>query len=492
MESDMEKFDVLVIGGGPGGTPAALVLAAGRRRVLLVEQGSGLGGTCLFEGCIPSKILHESARRLQAIQRAAEFGLRIPAGDIRVDWPAVMARKAAILRHRAQAALEQARRLPTLRVQFGRATLLDPRRARITPGTGDPFEIEFTSAIIATGSTPSRLAVPGVDLPRVLTSEQILEIERLPASLIVIGGGPVGVEMAQIFAAFGTKVTLFEAGRRILAPVDEEIALGLQAHMARHEVSVQLDTRVNEICHTGDGAFVQYHDQAGTPHEIYGEYVLEVTGRRARVDGLGLEQTAVRLDRHGIRVNDMLETDEPGLYAVGDVVGRPMFAHWASAQAQALARHLLGHPARFPTPAMNTAVVFSIPEIGIAGLTEGEAREAGHDVDVARYDFRTDARAQVAGDAEGLLKLVYDRTTRLLLGAHMLADGAASTMGEAALALGAGVTMEVLASSIHPHPTLSESFGLAARSILPRDTPREPEGSMAPGRAGTLATEAIK
>jgi dihydrolipoyl dehydrogenase len=488
----MEKFDVLVIGGGPGGTPAALALARGRRRVLLVERGAGLGGTCLFEGCIPSKILHESARRLQAIQHAAEFGLHIPAGDIRVDWQAIMTRKAAILQRRSQAALEQARKLPTLSVHFGRATLLSPRRARITSHTEDPFEVEFTDAIVAAGSTPNRLAVPGADLPCVLTSDQMLELERLPASLVVIGAGPVGVEMAQIFAAFGTKVTLLEAGQRILAPVDEEIARLLQAHMARQGLSVTLDTQIKEISHTGDGAFIRYDDQAGVRHEVYGEYILDVTGRHATVDGLGLERTAVRFDRHGIRVNAMLQTDEPGLYALGDIVGRPMFAHWATAQALALARHLLGHPAGFPTPASNTGVVFSIPDIGIAGMTEREAREAGHDVEVARYDFRADARAQVAGHAEGMLKLVYDRATHALLGVHMLADGAASTMGEAALALGAGATIDALASSIHPHPTLSESFGLAARSVLSRAATTEPERSVAHNSTRALATEVNK
>jgi dihydrolipoamide dehydrogenase len=464
----MEKFDVLVIGGGPGGTPAALALAAARRRVLLVEQGEGLGGTCLFQGCIPSKILHESARRLQAVRRADEFGLRIPPGDIQVDWQAIKARKAAILRHRSESALEHARALPALSVRFGRATLLDPRHARIFSGVGDPVDVEFVNAIIATGSKPNRLTLPGADLARVLTIEQVFDLHRLPTSLVVIGGGPVGVEMAQVFATFGVKVTLLQAGQRILASVDEEIALALQAHMTRQGVSLELNTRVIEICHTGDGAFAQYHDHAGRPHEIYGEYILEVTGRRARIDGLGLEQTAVRVDRHGIRVNAMLETDEPGLYAVGDVVGEPMFAHWATAQALALARHLQGHPARFPTPALNTAVVFSMPEVGIAGMTESEARAAGHDVDVARYDFRADARAQVAGHAEGILKLVYDRATNALLGVHMLGDGAASAMGEAALALGMGATLDALALSIHPHPTLNESFEMAARSALAR------------------------
>lgn len=462
----MQEFDVLVIGGGPGGTPAAMALAAGGRRVLLVEEGPGLGGTCLFEGCIPSKILHESAKRLMMTRRAGDFGVQVPAGIVGVDWSAIMGRKSAILRHRAEAALENAKRLPALSVQFGRALLLGARGARVTPTGGDPFDIGFEKAIIATGSHPNRLAVRGAELSHVISSEQVFDLAQLPQALVVIGGGPVGVEMAQIFAAFGTRVTLLQGGRRILAPVDEEIALALQERMREQGITVELDAKVDRICHSGDGAFVRYRDHASAEREVYGEYVLEVVGRRANVEGLGLEQTAVRFDERGIRVNERLETDEPGLYAVGDVIGRPMFAHWATAQALALARHLLGHPVRFPTPAMNTAVVFSIPEIGIAGLTEDEARAAGHDVGIIRHDLSTDARGQITGQAEGLLKLIYDRTTRILLGLHIFADGAAASMGEAALALAAGVSVDVLASSVHPHPTLSESFGLAARAAL--------------------------
>jgi dihydrolipoamide dehydrogenase len=463
----MTKVDVLVIGGGPGGTPAAMALARAGRRVLLVERGVGLGGTCLFEGCIPSKILRESAQRLQAVRRAQEFGLRVPAGEVGVDWGAIMKRKAAILRRRADGALESAHRIPTLTVQFGSAALLGPRQAHIAPRDGAPEAVEFGSAIIATGSAPNLLPVPGVDLPEVLTSEQALEIDRLPRRLVVIGAGPVGVEMAQIFAAFGSRVTLLEAAPRILVPVDEEIAVALQDHIRRQGVGLELDAQVAAIARDGDGVRVEYHDAGGARRrEAHGEFVLEATGRRPNVEGLGLEHTIVRHDHHGVKVDATLQTDEPGIYAVGDVLGHPMFAHWATAQALALAAHLLGRATRFPEPAVNTAVIFSAPEVGIAGLTESEARAAGHEVGVARYDYRTDARAQVSGDAEGVLKLVYDKSTRAVLGVHVLAEGAASLLGEGALAVGAGIPVEALAAAIHPHPTLSESVGTAAREAL--------------------------
>ncbi|MGA8005141.1 MAG: NAD(P)/FAD-dependent oxidoreductase [Burkholderiales bacterium] len=459
----MTTVDLLVIGGGPGGTPAAMALASAGRRVLLVEKGAGLGGTCLFEGCIPSKILRESAERLQAIRRAREFGLQVPAGEIGVGWSTIMKRKTEILARRSGGALAHARQISGLDVQFGTAALLGPRRARVALRDGRPVEIEFSNAIIATGSLPNPLRVPGGDLPQVLTSEQILGVDRVPPRLAVIGAGPIGVEMAQIFAAFGSRVTLIEAGPRILAPVDEEIAVALQDHIRRHGVALEIGASVAAIAPRGDHVAVQYRDAAGAPHEAEVEIVLEATGRRPNVEGLGLEHTRVRHDRHGIKVDAKLETDEPGIYAIGDVVGHPMFAHWASAQALALARHLVGRPTRFPEPASNSAVIFSAPEVGIAGLTEIAARAAGHEVGVARYDFRADARAQVSGHPEGLLKLVYDKTSRAVLGVHILAEGAASLLGEGALAVRAGMTVEAVAAAIHPHPTLSESIGVAAR-----------------------------
>ena len=460
------NFDFIVAGGGPGGTPTAQALAQAGKRVLLVEKGQGLGGTCLFEGCIPSKILRESARRLRELRRSLEFGLCLPSRDVHIDWSAIQQRKHTILAGRAQAALQKIARLKGLEVAFGTATLLGPHRARITPPEGKGFEVGFAQAVIATGSLPSRPPITGMDHPRVLDSDAILAIDHIPSHLVVIGGGPIGVELGQIFRTFGSQVTLLEAAPRILGPVDEELAERLQQRMQADGIEIHTGCRIERISHTGGGVYVEARDASGEPLHPFAEQVLLVTGRHPNVEGLGLENTQVRHTPQGIEVDSQLCTHETNIHAVGDVIGHPMFAHWATAQGLALARHLLGLPSHFPAPESNSAVIFSEPEIGMVGLTRAGAEAAGLEVEVARYDFAGDARAQIGGRATGLLKIVFERQSQRVVGIHALVEGADDLMGEAALAIQAGMPLQALAAAIHPHPTLTESFALAVRQYL--------------------------
>ena len=466
-----KSYDVLVVGGGPGGTPAAMALAQAGKRVLLVEAGAGLGGTCLFEGCIPSKIFHETARRLRDINRAAEFGIQLPSERVMLDWRKVRSRKQEILERRSNAAIARVEKIPGLDLAFGRASLLGPRQAQVTPHEGEAYTLDFEHCILATGSRPNSLPVPGGDLPRVYSSDSILDIECIPERLAVIGGGPIGVELAQIFHALGAEVTLLEHGPRILRGVDDELAQTLEQHLINQGITLHLGCSVKVICHSSRGVFVQFDLADGSCDQVYATAVLAATGRHASVEGLGLENTAVQADRHGIEVDEHLQTAEPGIHAVGDVTGQPMFAHWATAQGLALAQNLLGRSVPFPQPAHNSAAIFSTPELAMAGLTEEQAREAGMDVAVARYDFTQDARAQIGGHDTGMLKIVYTTDARKIIGVHALVDGAADLMGEAALLVRTGMPLEAIAGAIHPHPTLTESFVQAARMALAAHPP---------------------
>ncbi len=466
----IQQVEFLIIGGGPGGTPTAMALAAAGKSVMLVEKGQGLGGTCLFEGCIPSKIFRESARRLRELRESGQFGLCLPTQDVTVNWSAVLERKRTILQQRGEAALHKTGQLPTLKTVFGSCSLLDPRSAVIESEIGERVEVHFEKAILSTGSVPFLPPIKGSDHPRVYDSESILNIDHIPKRLVIIGGGPIGVELGQVFKTFGSEVSILETASRILGPVDEELGSHLQQRMTDDGIDIQTNCKVRAIVTTGQGVFVEYNIEGGEEQHKIADTVLMVTGRRPNVNGLGLEKTGVQHDAHGITVNATLETTEAGIYAVGDVTGQPMFAHWATAQGLALARHLMGQPVKFPTTETNTAVIFSEPEIGIAGLTEQQAKQAGLNVQVARYDYKQDARAQIAGCADGLLKIIFDTDSRRVVGVHILVEGAGELMGEAALLIKSGIPIEAVAAAIHPHPTLTESFVMAARNVMSQQT----------------------
>ena len=462
----VQHVEFLVIGGGPGGTPAAMALAAAGKSVMLVEKGQGLGGTCLFEGCIPSKIFRESARRLREVKEAAQFGLCLPTQDVSVNWSAVLERKRAILKQRSEAALQKTQQFPTLKISFGACRLLNSRSAVIETVTGTTQEVQFEKAILSTGSVSFIPPIKGCDHPRVHDSESILNIDYIPKRLVIIGGGPIGVELGQVFHTLGSDVSILETASRILTPVDEELGGHLQQRMLDDGIDILTLCKVREILTTGQDVFVEYTTSEGIEQHKLADTVLMVTGRRPNVEGLGLENTAIRHEAQGIVVNDKQETTEPGIYAVGDVTGQPMFAHWATAQGLALARYLTEQPVKFPVAETNSAVIFSEPEIGIAGLTEQQAKQAGLNFRVARYNFKQDARAQISGHAEGLLKIIFDADSHRVIGVHIMIEGAGELMGEAALLIKTGVPIEAVASAIHPHPTLSESFVVAIRNVM--------------------------
>ncbi len=462
----LDKYDFLVIGGGPGGTPAAMELASTGKQVLLVEKGQGLGGTSLFEGCIPSKIIRESARRLREIREAVTFGLCLPTHDVHIDWSAIQERKQVILHLRSTDAMQQTQQFSTLDVILGSARLLDTHHVRISPNGEGSEIVEFNQAIIATGSSPYQPPIRGINDHRVKNSRQLLDINYIPHKLVIIGAGPTGIELGQTFNSLGSEVTLLEADARILASMDEELTKQLLHKMREENIRIITDCRVERVSHTGSGVFVEYRNIADENAHLFADTVLLATGRRPFVAGLGLENTAIQQGSDGIEVNDSLQTKEPNIFALGDVTGSPMYAHWATAQGLALARNLSGEAVSFPDRDTNSAVIFSEPELAMVGLTEVQAQSRGLDYGVAKYNFSQDARAQITNRAAGLLKIIYEHSSHRILGIHALVEGAGEMMGEAALAVKAGIPLEEIAGTIDPHPTLTESFARAARAAL--------------------------
>ena len=457
-------YDILIIGAGPAGTPAAMSLATAGKKVLLVEQGAGPGGTCLFEGCIPSKIFRESARRLREINEAADFGLCLPTRDTQINWSAIQQRKRTILQQRSDAALSRIGQIETLDYEQGTAHFINAKEAEIENDDG-VHKVHFKQAIIATGSTPYRPDIRNIHHNRVFDSESILNIDHIPKELVIIGAGPIGIELAQIFHHFGSKVLVLEATSHILGPVDKELAEQLHQHMLQTGIKIQTQAKVDNFVHSGQSIFVEYIVDGEKQHQ-FTDAVLVAAGRRPNINTLALESLNINYNNHGIEVNNTMQSSEAGIYAVGDVIGQPMFAHWATAQSLALAQHLLGHKVKFPEAKTNTAVIFSEPELAMAGLTEEQAHETGIDVAVAHYNFEQDARAQISGRNEGMLKIVYDKNTHQVVGVHALVEGADALMGEAALLIKAGLPIEAIAGAIHPHPTLSESFVQAIRAAM--------------------------
>ncbi len=458
--------DTLVVGAGPGGLAAAMELARGGQRVVLVEAGQGLGGGSLFEGCVPASLLCETAHRLRDIHRAPALGIEIPGPWIRLDpWRS----QAHVQETLLQIAADNLRAAQALGIQvvFGQARLRDAHNAEIARREGGQSQVQFSRAILATGSHPVRPPLHGIDLPQVLTADEVPAMTCLPRHLSIIGGGPAGVEMAQVFRAFDCDVTLIEGDPRLLPRMDEELVLMLTQHLINEGIELILGAHVKTLCHTGgDGLFVQYDAADGGCEQVYADRVLLATGRRPRLDGLGLEDLGVQYDARGVHVDQTLQTSLPGLYAVGDLSGPPMLANWAAAQGRALADHLLGRPARFPDLRANAAAVFSRPALAVAGQSESEAKAAGHRVGCLRQPMQSNLRARIAGQRDGRLKLIYDLDDRRLLGVQMLADGADDVIGEAALAIAGGLTLDDLANTLHPNPSLGEALTEAARAAL--------------------------
>lgn len=446
-------FDVAIIGSGPAGYVAAIRAAQLGARVALVEKDR-LGGTCLHRGCIPTKALVRSAEALLEARDAPTFGVVVK--EATIDFGAMMARKRQVVAHQADE-LEKLIAWRKIAVLRGEGRLVGPGSIKI----GDKL-VAAGKIIIATGSLPTRLPVPGASLPGVLTSDEILELEAMPESLVVIGAGVIGCESASIFAALGARVTILEVLPRILPPVDEEIARRRQQILRGQGITIHTNASLQEISAEDDRLrllFALGEEQ----QEVVADRVLMAVGRRPCSDAL--EEAGLALRDGSLAVNERLETSVDNVYAAGDVLGLYMLAYVASYQGIIAAENALGGSRQADYRAVPNCL-YTVPEIASVGLREEEARAQGVSYKVSRFPFSALARAQILGQPLGLVKLICEEPSGRLLGVHILGPRAADIIGEGVLALRMGATAQDLAHTIHGHPNLSEAIYEAAWGII--------------------------
>ncbi|MDH4209705.1 MAG: dihydrolipoyl dehydrogenase [Anaerolineae bacterium] len=449
-----EAFDIVIIGAGSGGYVAALRAAQLGATVALVER-ERVGGVCLNWGCIPTKAMVSSIEALLEIERADEFGVIV--GEPAFDFARMMARKAEVV-ERLVSGVETLLQTRKVEVISGFGELVSPDRIRISGGS--PRELEAKKVIIATGSEAAKPPVPGIDLPGVITSREILGLEEAPEDLVIVGGGVVGVEFASIFNALGTKVTIVEMLPSILTTVDEELARRLQQSLHRQGIEVRTKSPLKEVRREGSGLQVVFEGPQGEG-VIATDLVLVSTGRVPYTEGLGLERLGVSLDGRAVAVDEHMATNVPGVYAVGDVVGGYMLAHVASHEGEVAVEHALGMNRAMDYRAVPNCV-FTMPEIGGVGLMEQEVKKQGIPYKKSRFPFTASGRAVAMGQPTGLVKMICERDSGQILGLHIMGPHASDLIAEGALAIQLGATSEDIARTIHAHPTLPEAVMEAA------------------------------
>jgi len=450
---------VAIIGGGPGGYVAAIHAAHMGARVALIEQGR-LGGVCLNAGCIPTKALVKSAEVLLEARRAHEFGVDL--GEVRPNFGRMMERKRLVV-NRLVGGIEQLVKGNGIALIRGAGRLLSPSTIEVA-GTEGTQQVEAARVVIATGALDGRIPVPGLASPGVINSEQALELEEVPRSIAIIGGGVEGIEFACLFNALGCKVSVVEMMPAILPLIDDELARRLHQILRVSGVNVVVDARAKGVTETAEGLSVAFETKKGA-EEVVAERVLLAVGRRPNTAGLAAEELGLALNRGAVVVNERLETNLPGVYAIGDVTGRIMVAHVASYEGEVAVENALGRPRLADYRAVPNCV-FTIPEIGTVGLSEKQARESGMAIKVTKFPLGASGRAATMGETNGLVKMVCEEGSGRLLGLHVLGPHASDIIAEGALAIRHGMTAEDVAQTIHSHPTLPETIHEAALGQL--------------------------
>ena len=448
----MQSTDLIIIGGGPGGYETALLAAQRGLAVTLIERGN-LGGTCLNEGCIPTKTLCRSAALACDMKKAAELGVAV--GDWSVDFPTIMARKNAVV-EQLRTGVEALMRHPKISLVTGDARFVDALTVEVA---GERYAARDVS--IATGSTAATLPIEGADLPGVVTSKELLDLHELPQRLTVIGAGVIGLEFASIFHALGSNVTVLEYAREVLPHFDTDMAKRLRQSLGKRGIVIETQAAVKSVAKINSSLAVNY-EKKGKTLAVEADVVLMAVGRKANVSSLNLDDVGIDYTQRGITVDDNMLTNVPHVYAIGDINGKMMLAHAATFQGVCALNHIMGESCRVRLDVM-PAAVFTMPEAATVGLTEDDCKERGIEYVAKKSFFRANGKALSIGEPEGYCKLLVAADHRLL-GCHILGAHASDVVQEVCALITRGASCDDLALTIHAHPTLSEVVLSAARS----------------------------
>lgn len=457
-----ETFDVVFIGAGPAGYVGAIRAAQLGLKTALIEKDKRLGGTCLHRGCIPTKSLLWSAALFHHIQEAADFGIDL--SNPTINWANVQKHKDKVVTKGANG-IDYLMKKNKVTVVKGLGRIAGKGKVEVTAEDGSKQTLDTKNIIIATGSVPKSLPNVAVDHKRVLNSDSILTIDRIPKSLIVLGAGAVGCEFASVFNHMGSQVSIVEYMPNLLPIEDIDASKELEKHFKKRKIDLHTGAKVEKVENTATGVRVTMTVGTET-RTLEAEILLSAVGRSPVTEDIGLDKTGIKTDRGFIKVDSMMRTSEPNVYAVGDVIPTPMLAHVGSAEAVLAVEHIAG---KNPSPInydLTPSATYCYPEVASVGLTEKKAKERGYDVKAAIFPFSAVTKASISNEAVGMIKVVSDKKYDEVLGVHLVGPHATELLAEACVAMRLEITTEELAHTMHAHPTLSEIMKEGAEATL--------------------------
>ena len=458
----MSAYDLAIIGSGPGGYVTAIRASQWGLKTLVIEKDGFLGGTCLHVGCIPTKVLLHHAEIYDTLKNANEFGIEI--SDLKINWPAMLARKERIVNKHAKG-IEFLFRKNKVELMQGWGRWAAPHHVQVE-NAGKTTDVEAAHILFATGSEARSL--PGVEFDGkvIVGNRDILKLPQVPKTLVVVGAGAVGVEFASIFRSFGSEVTILEMLPRVVPLEDEEISAELEKAFRKRGIRIFTEAKVESVKRDAGGATVAFRDKTGQSQSLAAENVLIAVGRAPLTQNIGLEKTRAKVERGFVHVGRYMETAEPQVYAIGDIVaGMPQLAHAASMEGIIAVGKIAGKQVPILERSRIPNATYCEPQIGSVGLTEKQARDAGYTVKTGKFPFLANSKATILNHHDGFIKVVADDSTGEVLGVHIIGPLATETLAESVAALQLEATIDDMLFTVHAHPTVWEAMGDAFASV---------------------------